>query len=117
MQQKNNNDDDKDDESREKFKKKWDEIFSSIQLENENPVPPLSLISRIDIKLENGPPIYINPRQIVEKEDISFDDLERIVYNKILELQDETSSVEYHMDIQKIIEIVEEKTNEILKGI
>ena len=107
---------DNDDESRAKFKKKWDEIFSHIKIEKEMTVS-LELISRIDIRLDNGKSIYINPREIVENEDISFDDLEKIIYNKIMDLQDSTSHVEYHMDIERITEIVEEKANDILKGI
>jgi hypothetical protein len=90
--------------------RRWEDILTEV---NATEVP-LECIKKVLIKLEGGRQRTIN-LQTLRRQGLSFDEIENVLIRTINDLNDTIRDLEYIIDAAKVAEMLQPKTDELLK--
>lgn len=94
--------------SKETFNK-WKKIFQDIETDS----IPFDFIEKVEIYFNNGdPPDHIDVSQMLDYNDSGI--VEMVVMDEINSLQDVLEGVDFHINFEKAVNIIETATNKSL---
>ena len=90
--------------------RRWEDLLSEV---NATEVP-LECIKKVLIKLEGGRQRTINLHTL-KRQGLSFDEIETALIRTLNELNDQIRNLEYVVDAATVAEMLQPKTDELLK--
>jgi hypothetical protein len=93
-------------------RKKWEALIKDVE-KNEVPV---GILDTINITLIDGTSIILDIKQLIALGD-SPDDIEEMLNEKFEELDDYIVNVDFHVDINQVVNTIQPETDRILKNL
>lgn len=92
------------------FVNRWEDIISSIDIKD----VPLQYIKHLIVTTSIDEEIVIGVQDLVEEQGVDIKDLELIIDTKIQQLSDDIKCISYILDIEKISNYIQTKTDATL---
>jgi len=94
------------------FCERWDHLLSEV---NKDDVP-IEYIERLELHFNDGrPSAYIDVIELLRNQ--SPNHLEEIISTELANINDHLERVDFHLNVQKVVHVVNTATNEFLKDI
>lgn len=94
------------------FLRKWEHIIDEVSKTE----IPLECIKKVIIKLNNKRRKTVNLLTL-RKQGLAWEEIEALLSRTLRELEDEVRDVEFVVDVTAVAEIVQPRTNELLKNL
>ena len=94
------------------FLRQWEHIIDEV---NKTEIP-LECIKKVIIKLHDKKRKTVN-LSTLRKQGLSWEEIESVLSRTLMELEPEVRDIEFVVDVTAVAEIVQPKTNELLKNL
>lgn len=94
------------------FLRQWEHIIDEV---NKTEIP-LECIKKVVIKLNNKKRKTIN-LSVLRKQGLDWEEIESVLSRNLLDLEPDVRDVEFVVDVTAVAELVQPKTNQLLKNL
>jgi hypothetical protein len=94
------------------FLRQWEHIIDEV---NKTEIP-LECIKKVVIKLNNKKRKTIN-LSVLRKQGLDWEEIESVLSRNLLDLEPDVRDIEFVVDVTAVAELVQPKTNQLLKNL
>ena len=96
----------------DEFLQQWEHIIDEV---NKTEIP-LECIKKVVIKLNNKKRKTIN-LSVLRKQGLDWEEIESVLSRNLLDLEPDVRDIEFVVDVTAVAELVQPKTNQLLKNL
>jgi len=92
---------------------RWETLFDEVAWET----IPLELVERMVIYMKDGRQIDLNIKQMVKEYNLDYDKFEEALEMRLDDIESSMDHVDWHLDTDKAVRVINTATNQTLKDI
>lgn len=94
------------------IRKKWEGIVKGVDKKE----VPVDILDTIKVSLIDGTSISINVKQLIT-EGVDSEDIEQMLNDKFDQLDEYIKTVDFHVDINRVVDTIQPETDKVLKNL